>query len=364
MPVQRAALSGHFMSSSISYPANTISHHIVCRYAQAPLVVTPHTSDLFDGEWVRYPGRNVYTLFMQTTLNYEDSFLMSESCPARFVYTAETVVNMPGSSLQEYDVGQKIPAQSQAWWGIPVEGTVVIVKAVKYDRTRMVVSRTCCAVSGDKFCTNHGQKGVVTVIHDKYMPMVGDRIVDFIMGSTTVIKRNTASQLYEAWAGLKMVQDGKTDTRLDSSFNVETLPMPPVEVRNRLLPTGLAGMQMVKADHGWIRLMQTCHMTYDKYQYTRKMSTAGMRRSHQGRVAGGGVRLGEMELQQLSGNGLTRCLEELQLRGNCVDASWCSNGSRLTVTCTCPEDQKAISMIRISNFFMGSHGMYIGTDET
>lgn len=350
MPEQRAALSGHFMNSSISLPANTMSHRIVPMYAQMPIIVTEHAKDLFDSEWVRYPGRNVLVLFMQSTLTYEDCFLMSQSCASGYQYMAETVVNMPESSLQDYNVGDKIPPMSQPWWGIPVEGTVVSVKAVKYDRTRMVVSRTCCAVSGDKFCTNHGQKGVVIVVPDRYMPVVEGRVVDFVMGSTTAVKRGTASQIYEAWASLKAISErDMTEPRLDTSFDVATLPVPAVEVTNNLLPDTLGTMSRVTADYGWIRLMQTCHMTFDKYQYTRKESTPRMRSSHRGRVAGGGVSLGEMEIQQLSGNGLTRCLEELQLRGNCVDASWCSACSMLTVTCTCPEETKAVSMIRISN---------------
>lgn len=54
---------GHFMNSSISLPANTISHRIVPLYAEKPPVVTEHTRDLFNSEWVMYPGRNVLALF-------------------------------------------------------------------------------------------------------------------------------------------------------------------------------------------------------------------------------------------------------------------------------------------------------------
>lgn len=67
MPEQRAALSGHFMSSSISHPANTITHRIIPRYSQVPLVVTQHATDLFSGDWVMYPGRNFHVAFMQST---------------------------------------------------------------------------------------------------------------------------------------------------------------------------------------------------------------------------------------------------------------------------------------------------------
>lgn len=51
----------------------------------------------------------------------------------------------------------------------------------------------------------------------------------------------------------------------------------------------------------------------------------------------------------MSGNRLTRFLEELQLRGNCVDVSWCSSCRKLTVTCTCSDEDRRTSMFRISD---------------
>lgn len=67
--------------------------------------------------------------------------------------------------------------------------------------TRMVVSRQCRALTGDKFCTLHGQKGVVTVIPDREMVSTNGVPVDVVIGSTTLVKRGTVGQLYEAWAG-------------------------------------------------------------------------------------------------------------------------------------------------------------------
>ncbi|CAM9764402.1 unnamed protein product [Scytosiphon promiscuus] len=356
MPEQRAALSGHFLGSSISRPVNTLTHRMSPTYTETPLVVTEHCAHVFQRNWDRFPGRNVSVVFFQCTLTYEDAFLMSETCARSFTYAAETVVVMPGTSLQAYSKGDVIPPLSKEWWGVPVQGVVVSVQPIKFDRTRMVVSRSCHAVSGDKFCTTHGQKGVITVMPDERMPSVDGAPVDFVMGSTTLIKRNTPSQLYEAWAGQEAYERRSSLPTLDTSYDVRSLRRNSVIVTNNALPDRLAGMRQVRAEYGRIRLMQTCHMTYDKHQYTRKAPTKGMRASPRGRVVGGGVRLGEMELQQLSGNGLTKCLEELQLRGNCVDAAWCAHCKKLMVTCCCDGSTRKRSSIRVLPRNASVHG--------
>ena len=64
-------------------------------------------------------------------------------------------------------------------------------------------------------------------------------------------------------------------------------------------------------------------MPYEKHEHTRKPLAERTQKPLQVRVAGGGVRLGELEIQELRGNGLTSCLDELQLRGNAVNISWC-----------------------------------------
>lgn len=159
-------------------------------------------------------------------------------------------------------------------------GTVVSVEPLRLDRTRLVVSRTCSAVTGDKFCTTHGQKGVVMVIPDNQMPSIDGESVDFVMGSTTLVKRGTVSQLYEAWAGEEAYNKGVTSPTIDSSYDVTRLRRPTVTLTNNLLPESLAGMKETEVEYGRIRLMQTCHMTFGKHQYTRKECTRGMRSSH------------------------------------------------------------------------------------
>ena len=64
---------------------------------------------------------------------------------------------------------------------------------------------------------------------------------------------------------------------------------------------------------------------------------------------GGGVSLGEMETQQLNAGGHARCLEELQFRGDAVDAHWCEACRLPSVACICEAGVRRTSTIRITH---------------
>jgi DNA-directed RNA polymerase beta subunit len=53
-------------------------------------------------------------------------------------------------------------------------------------------------VNGDKFTTQHGQKAVIKIVRDDEMPFAGKRRAELVIGSASVIKRDTPSQLFEA----------------------------------------------------------------------------------------------------------------------------------------------------------------------
>lgn len=72
-----------------------------------------------------------------------------------------------------------------------------------------------------------------------------------------------------------------------------------------------------------------------------------------GRVTGGGASLGEMEMQRLTGNELAMCSYELQLWGNTLSTTWCSNCPRGLAACTCG-DQSTTGSIRPSKGLLDS----------
>lgn len=254
----------------------------------------------------------------------------------------------PSEKVSQVAVGDVIEALSVSWWGIPVPGIVVSTSQIREDRTRLVIRRTCHAVTGDKFATLHGQKGVVTVLPDADMPVIDGRPVNVVIGSTALIKRVTPSQLAEAWAGTRVLETSVHRPALDSD-----IPVGSCVGRSRRAHNARGSRFLTEeartfdCEYGHIRLMQTCHMTFDKHQYTRVPANRSQRRALSGRVGGGGVTLGEMEIQQLSASGLVHCLEELQMRGNVVNVVWCSRCHRILLTCECG-DLRHEDCIRLS----------------
>lgn len=71
-------------------------------------------------------------------------------------------------------------------------------------------------------------------------------------------------------------------------MDVRSLEMDPAEVINPNLPTELSAMKVQMCEYGVIRLNQTCHMTYDKHQYTRVKTNAGSHTGMGGEVQRGG----------------------------------------------------------------------------
>lgn len=76
--------------------------------------------------------------------------------------------------------------------------TVDALDRIDPDKVRMRITASCLPVNGDRFTTLHGQKGVVTILPDSEMPRVGRRVAEIVIGSSSIIKRGTISQLLEA----------------------------------------------------------------------------------------------------------------------------------------------------------------------
>jgi len=79
----------------------------------------------------------------------------------------------------------------------------------------LTVKRTAYAVTGDKFTTPHGQKGVVTIVDDSLMPVLLDCdtgfVPEMVMGSTSILKRSTPGQLLEAIVSYSVMLGVRTD---------------------------------------------------------------------------------------------------------------------------------------------------------
>jgi DNA-directed RNA polymerase beta subunit len=65
-------------------------------------------------------------------------------------------------------------------------------------RVTAKIVRDGLPVVGDMFTTLHGQKGVITIMDDADMHVVDGHMAELIIGSSSIIKRETHSQVLEA----------------------------------------------------------------------------------------------------------------------------------------------------------------------
>ena len=160
-------------------------------------------------------------------LTYEDGFVGSLSAMKRFKYEKEQEVSLELKEALGLKVGAVVAPCSTRYWSIPCEGVVTKLRSSK-DGSKVIatIKRTCYPATGDKFTTVHGQKGVVTIVEDERMPVLlgapdGFR-VEFVIGSTSLIKRSTPGQLKEAWESLEKAWFGAVRrTRFSSRFTLQ-----------------------------------------------------------------------------------------------------------------------------------------------
>jgi hypothetical protein len=77
---------------------------------------------------------------------------------------------------------------------------------------KVTIEREGIPANGDKFSTLHGQKGVITIVPDNRMPIIGAERTEIIIGSVSIVKRGTPSQLLEG-ALSKYVSDSHSSVQ-------------------------------------------------------------------------------------------------------------------------------------------------------
>ena len=94
---------------------------------------------------------------------------------------------------------------SVPWWQNHFDGVVSSIEGIGNGKVKLVVVSHCLPVNGDKFTTLHGQKGVVTILDDYRMPSINGKTADIVIASSSIIKRQTTSQLLEAASNMHCV---------------------------------------------------------------------------------------------------------------------------------------------------------------
>lgn len=229
----------------------------------------------------------------------------------------------------------------------PYPGTVVSSRLTRVGSVELKISRLSSCVTGDKLATCHGQKGIVTVVKNEFMPYVekdGFGYAEVVISSTSLMKRSTVSQLMEAAAGQEaylrgtgpfIVPDG-----YDQDYANKLLDRAP-EATYTILGSNVnpylarAGSEPLACFYGRIRVLQSVFLTTDKLQYTKSKASTNTLVTRQGGSTGDSCSLGEMELQQLAASGCYKVIRELQMRSNMVVASVCKHCRNLTELCMC-----------------------------
>jgi hypothetical protein len=313
------------------------------------------------------PGLNLRVLFCNTGLTYEDGMVLSNSAALRFQYTAEHSITLSLFQTRGMFIDGTVQAGSQPWWQFPYDGVITTLEPTRLGKVRLVLTVKALPCNGDKFTTYHGQKGVVTIVDDELMPVVEGKAVEIIIGSSSVVKRGTPSQLLEAALSQYVLDNMLTvdkpytqtqalihaarefkssDTRklcekLMSHYCCK-LFVQQTEIkrrgytRNSMIPH----METVMCNYGTIRVMQSVFTASSRLSYTSVPSSSGSKRIQGGQRTGGGNTLGEMEFMQLEASGLGACMQEFVNRSDMCIVDVCICCNKISMLCTCSVGQK------------------------
>ena len=173
---------------------------------------------------------------------------------------------------------------------------------------------------GDKFCSRHGQKGVIgMILPRKDMPFTKDGIVpDMIINPHAIPSRMTIGQFVECVMGkagsmLGIRSDSTGFTNIDKNKMCGVLEKCGFEkYSNEVLYNGINGKQLnVSIFMGPTFYLRLTHQVSKKmYSRATGPNTMLTRQPLGGRSAGGGLRIGEMERDALLSHGASLFLKE------------------------------------------------------
>lgn len=346
---------------------SSMSHQAICRPRVGltstlasttnflPVVRTPMMQNLIDSmtdtRFISLPGVSLLVAFVNAKENYEDSLIASKSVNDMHLFKHVGIIHHPvkdGTDKMEpgYVIGEKDK------WFRPHSKATVIREGVSSKMSRYVTAsmEDNQVHEGNKFATWHGQKFTVGEIRDHNdMPtFICTRtgkpfIPHMIIASSSVHNRGTLGQIYEAWAGMKCVDDLNYDPRhcdkyvIKDPFIVSEIPKTEYtcfiqDGFNRLCNDD--GDPII-ADYGICHLWQLSHIARDKQHYMSDMPTGvGVKR---GKLNRSGVRFGEAECMSGTSNALVNCISYLSDNGDLGIVKICSKCRRLVINCDCRE---------------------------
>lgn len=362
--VTRLGLSNIYLQQAICAPyCNYMPGMLfVPQYSERPILMPDFISSadhMIANGADSMPGLNLRVVFMNMLLTYEDGMVMSRTASERFRYTAEVhrIVSAHDKSIP--DQSTRIEPYSTYWWQCHFSGVVKSVNQIDPHRVRLVITCECYPVNGDKFTTLHGQKGVITILSDHNMPYVNGYPAEIVIGTSSILKRGTVSQLLEAAytqyaieymasnshityndAYLHFSQEINKPhcylTNILSKFECDVIINEDVVVRKvYTIGSSIAEKRNVRVNYGTIRVMQSCFLASHRMSATASMSSASAKNMNTSSSTGGSKSLGEMEVTQLIASGLTHSIAELSDRSDMHVVDVCNDCRLISDMCTC-----------------------------
>lgn len=369
----RASLLNIYMTQALCTPCCTYHpsivltplyrEHMIATDSTA-LVSEPNRSDMI-------PGLNLYCIFMNMEHTHEDGIVMSRSAARRFKYKALVSVYLAPSTDTIPKVSTVIKSYSTPWWQNHFDGTVESISASVDGIVRVAISCECYPVNGDKFTTLHGQKGVATILDDYCMPAVNGRHADIVIGTSSIIKRQTVSQLLEAAYNMYCVEVMDTnhcvsydmilkhyiDNFRVTNHNItnmlskyESIVEVSGEEVKRITSTvhdSIRVSSSVRVNHGIIRVMQSSFLSSFRRSSTSRLAGISRLRPETSSSRGGSRSLGEMEILQLAASGMVSVLNEFNIASDSTVVSICRRCRCLTMICECDNGNMCIDSIRL-----------------
>lgn len=280
--------------------------------------------DMFHRPDVIEPGEQPVT-----AIKYADySAIRDTGVPAKRAKIEENGIVI-GKSV-EYDPG---PGQSKRRKDVSIEhkgepGTVedvTVSDVAPFVRKVRVMSNRVPQV-GDKFTSEHGQKGVIgRVVPSVDMPFSGDMIPDILIAPESFTSRMTIGMLIEMLTGKAVSLSGNTALGVDPQVYNKTVHEAHIaEVERALLAAGYAssgketlydGITGERMEYqvmmGPVAYRLLNHMVQDKV-HARSTGPIDIltRQAKAGRSAHGGFRFGEMERNAAAGYGADAFVRE------------------------------------------------------
>ncbi len=237
-------------------------------------------------------------------------------------YVDENTVLVSMYMVSEGGIYKDVSITPQVWTSGRVDDIAILVDNNNLRMVKIRITQDRIPELGDKFSNRHGQKGTIgMLIPARDMPRTKDGIVpDMIMNPHAIPSRMTMGQLLETILGkaaavagaignaTSFMNDGDPTENIGKILEAKGYE----KYGNEILYDGTSGVQIPSAIFiGHCYTMRLKHMTQDKWN-ARAQGRKEVR-THQptgGRGNQGGLRIGEMERDAISGHGTASFLQE------------------------------------------------------